>query len=153
MPVFYPNKKLNATLAKACDQHQLTLQKRLSNAAPSCAWLCSDNKNNEYLLKVRKRKGKKYKEEFIKEALFNKFQASPPQIVKYDFTKAPEYLLYSFIKGTALNKRYFFLDPHQISTIKNINIIKKQLLSFQQKTNSFNAFSARLYLDKILRSR
>ena len=115
---------------------------------------CINKKGENFILKVRKRKSEKLRQQFVNEIFISIFLGETPNrnfpynIVSYDAKKDPEYILYRMVEGISLNGYYFLIGKRNSKYYIPEKVIDL-ILYLQNKRESYENYNSSIVLDKI----
>lgn len=145
---------LEKRIQKILSDNDLKILYNMSTSGDFIVKQCVDKNDNNFILKVRKKKTEKLRQQFVNEIFINIFLGKSPnrnfpyEIVSYDVSKEPEYILYKLVEGTALNG-YYFLIGKRSSKFYTPEKIVDLILYLKNKKDEYQKFDKRIMLDKV----
>jgi thiamine kinase-like enzyme len=146
--------ELEKRIQKILSDNSLKILYNMSTSGDFVVKQCIDEKGKNFILKVRKRKTEKLRQQFINEIFISIFLGESPninfpyEIVSYDAKKDPEYILYKMVEGISLNGYYFLIGKRNTKYYIPEKVIDL-ILYLQNKKESYEKFNSLIALDKI----
>ena len=146
-------KNLQKILDKVLLENDWKILYNMSTSGDFIVKQCINSKKENFILKIRKRKSKRLKQQFINEIFINIFLEKyykndfPYKVVYYDISEGEETLLYKMVEGRTLNGYYFLIGKRNAKYYNPKKII--DLISLvQQQGDKFIAFDDNIKLEK-----
>jgi thiamine kinase-like enzyme len=146
--------ELEKKIQKILTDNSLKILYNMSTSGDFVVKQCINEKGENFILKVRKRKTEKLRQQFINEIFISIFLGESPnknfpyEIISYDVNDSPEYILYKMVEGISLNG-YYFLIGKRNSKFYIPEKVVDLILYLQNKRESYEKFDPKIILDKI----
>jgi thiamine kinase-like enzyme len=145
---------LEKRIQKILSDNSLKILYNMSTSGDFVVKQCINKKGENFILKVRKRKSEKLRQQFVNEIFISIFLGETPNrnfpynIVSYDAKKDPEYILYRMVEGISLNGYYFLIGKRNSKYYIPEKVIDL-ILYLQNKRESYENYNSSIVLDKI----
>ena len=145
---------LEKRIQKILLDNDLKMLYNMSTSGDFVVKQCVNKKGENFILKVRKKKTEKLRQQFINEIFINIFLGKSPnrsfpyEIISYDVSKESEHILYKLVEGRPLNG-YYFLIGKRNSKFYIPKKIVDLILYLQSKKEDYEKFNSKIVLDKV----
>lgn len=146
--------KLEEIVKKVLVEYDLKILYNMSTSGDFIVKQCVNNVGVHFILKIRKRKSDRLRQQFINEIFINIFleqiekENFPYEVIYHNIGESEETLLYKMIEGHALNGYYFLIGKRKSINYNPRKIV--QLISLIQKQgDKFIIFNNNINLEKM----